>query len=245
MIHRALDWGVNYCDSAPAYSGCLDYYGEALGERRKDVFFASKTHDRSRDGSLRLLDETLGRLRSDYLDLWQLHDLRTQGDLERIFAAGGALEALLAVRDEGRVRFLGITGHHDPQILLEAMKRFAFDTVLVALNAADVHRLSFIRSVLPEARRKGMGVIAMKVYSQGALLGGRGSNGLSAERALGYALSLSGVSTAVIGCSTPDEVDENVRIAQSFEPFDAATMRALEDQTAAAALNFAYYKRPA
>src|SRR5947209_19695494 len=86
VIHRALDQGVNYCDTAPAYAGSLDYYGAALGERRREVFLASKTHDRTRDGSLRLLDESLRRLRTDHLDLWQLHDLRTTNDLDRIFA---------------------------------------------------------------------------------------------------------------------------------------------------------------
>ena len=251
VIHRALDRGVNYFDSAPAYAGCLDYLGEALGERRKEVFVASKTHDRTRDGSLRLLDETLQRLRTDSLDLWQLHDLRTRGDLDRIFGAGGAMEAMLQARDEGRVRFLGITGHHDPQILLEAMQRFEFDTVLVALNAADVHRLSFIYTVLPEAKERMMGVIAMKVYAQGALLAGRTRNpllpraGLTAARALGYVLSLQGVATAVIGCSTPEEVDENVRIAQSFQAFDPAAMRELEEQTASTARATTAYKSPA
>lgn len=247
VIHRALDRGVNYCDSAPAYAGCLDYFGEALGERRKDVFLASKTHDRTRDGSRKLLDQTLRRLRTDWLDLWQLHDLRTKADLDRIFGRGGALEAALQARDEGRVRFLGVTGHHDPQILLEAMKRFEFDTVLVALNAGDVHRLSFIDTVLPEARRRRMGVIAMKVYAQGALIGRAGrttrAKGLTPDQALGYALSLEGVSTAVIGCSTPAEVDDNVRIASAFQTFDEATMRDLESQTEASAESIAYYKR--
>src|SRR3954452_19345833 len=144
VINRALDQGVSYCDTAPAYAGSLDYYGAALGERRRQIFLASKTHDRTRDGSLRLLDESLKRLRTDHLDLWQLHDLRTMLDVERIFAPGGAIEALVQARAEGRVRSLGITGHHDPAILLEAMRRFDFDTVLVALNAADVHRLPFL-----------------------------------------------------------------------------------------------------
>src|SRR5829696_5448087 len=106
VIHRALDQGVNYCDTAPAYAGSLDYYGAALGERRDEIFLASKTHDRTRQGSLRLLDESLRRLRTDHIDLWQLHDLRTMDDLERIFARGGALEALLEARSAGRVRFL-------------------------------------------------------------------------------------------------------------------------------------------
>ena len=172
VIHRALDHGVTYCDTAPAYAGSLDYYGAALGERRGQVFLASKTHERTRDGSLRLLDESLKRLRTDHLDLWQLHDLRTSSDLKMIFGRGGALEALVQARAEGRVRFLGLTGHHDPAILLEAMGRFDFDTVLIALNVADVHRLSFARSVLVEATRRGMGVIGMKVYAAGALLRG-------------------------------------------------------------------------
>ena len=251
VIQRALDRGVNYYDSAPAYAGCLDYYGEALGERRRDIFFASKTHDRSREGSLRLLDETLSRLKTDYLDLWQLHDLRTKADLDRIFGPKGAMEALLLARERGLVRYLGITGHHDPQILLQAMQRFDFDTVLVALNAADVHRLSFIETVLPEARRRSLGVIAMKVYAAGALLGRRlGSPlrspaGLTAQQALGYAMSLEGVSTAIVGCSTPAEVDENVEIARSFRTFDDAQMRELEQQTAPAAGGFTSYKRPA
>ena len=157
VIHRALDQGVNYCDTAPAYASSMDYYGAALGDRRAEIFLASKTADRTRDGSLRILDDSLRRLRTDHLDLWQLHDLRTKVDLDRIFAKGGALEALIQAREEGRCRFLGVTGHHDPAILLEALRRFAFDTVLVALNAADVHRLSFIQSVLPEAARQGMG----------------------------------------------------------------------------------------
>jgi aryl-alcohol dehydrogenase-like predicted oxidoreductase len=241
VIHRALDQGVNYCDTAPAYAGSLDYYGAALGERRRDIFLASKTHDRTRDGALSLLDESLRRLRTDHLDLWQLHDLRTMQDVDRIFARGGAIEALVQARAEGRVRFLGITGHHDPAILLEMMRRFEFDTVLVALNAADIHRLSFITTVLPEAARRGMGVIGMKVLAQGALLG-RGK--LSAEEAIGYVLSLPGVTHVIVGCKTPEEVDENARIARRFVPLDSSRRAALEVRTRTRADTFAYFKRP-
>src|SRR6185295_82749 len=167
-----------------AYAGSLDYYGATLGERRQQIFLASKTHDRTRDGSLRLLDESLRRARTDHLDLWQLHDLRTLDDLSRIFAKGGALEALTQAKAEGRVKHLGITGHHDPAILLEAMRRFAFDTVLVAINAADAHRLPFLSTVVAEAARQKMGVIAMKVTAQGRLL-----TRLSMQDAFGYVLS--------------------------------------------------------
>jgi aryl-alcohol dehydrogenase-like predicted oxidoreductase len=242
VIHRALDMGVTYCDTAPAYASSQDYYGAALGERRRDVFLASKTHDRTRDGSLRLLDDSLRRLRTEYLDLWQLHDLRTLHDLDRIFARGGALEALVQARAEGRVRHLGLTGHHDPAILLAAMERFDFDTVLVALNAADVHRLSFARTVLPEAARRGMGIIGMKVCGGGTLVG---PGKLTIAEAMGYVLSLPGVSTVVIGCATPAEVEENVQVARDFAPLEEERLRALEDRTRRQAAGFTSYKRPA
>lgn len=241
VIQRALDLGVTYCDTAPAYASSRDYYGAALGERRREIFLASKTHDRTRDGSLRLLEDSLLRLRTDYLDLWQLHDLRTRDDLERIFSRGGAMEALVQAREEGRVRYLGLTGHQDPAVLVEAMGRFEFDTILVALNAADIHRLSFIRGVLPVATRKGMGVIGMKVCAQGQLLG-RG--GLSMQEAVGYTLSHAGVSTVIIGCQTPEEVEENARIVRDFQAFGAAQMQALERRTREKAGTYAYYKRP-
>jgi predicted aldo/keto reductase-like oxidoreductase len=242
VIQRALDRGVNYFDTAPAYSSSRDYYGAALRERRCEIYLASKTHDRTRDGSLRLLDDSLRRLRTDYLDAWQLHDLRTRADLDRIFARGGAIEALTQARDEKRVRFLGITGHHSPAILLEAMRRFAFDTVLVALNPADVHRLSFIQTVLPEAVRLGIGVIAMKVCSQGALLA---QGGLTMDECLRYALTLPGVSAAIVGCWTPEEVDDNARIAREFTPLGESQMRELEHRTQRHAATLAYYKQPA
>ncbi len=240
VIDRALDQGVNYFDTAPAYDSSLDYYGETLGERRSTVFLASKTHDRTRDGSLRLLDDSLRRLRTDHLDLWQLHDLRTADDLNRIFAKGGALEALLRVREQSRVRFLGITGHHDPAILLEAMRRFDFDTVLVALNAADVHRLSFIRTVLPEAARRGLGVIGMKAYCAGRLLE-RGR--LRVAEAMGYVLSLPGVSHVIIGCRTPEEVDQNAEASRRFTPLLVESMRDLEARTLRRADALTYYKK--
>jgi aryl-alcohol dehydrogenase-like predicted oxidoreductase len=242
VIHRAMDQGVNYFDTAPAYASSRDYYGAALGERRRDIVLASKTHDRTRDGSLRLLDDSLRRLRTDYLDLWQLHDLRTADDLDRIFARGGALEALLQARAERRVRFLGVTGHHDPAVLLEALRRFDFDTVLVALNAADVHRLPFASTVLAHAAQCGLGVIGMKVFAAGALLG-RGR--LTAEEALGYVLSLAGVSTVIVGCRTPAEVDANVSAVRRFTGFPADRLRGLEARTRAEAAVFTSYKRRA
>jgi predicted aldo/keto reductase-like oxidoreductase len=238
VITRALDQGVAYCDTAPAYAGSLDYYGATLGERREQIFLASKTHDRTRDGSLRLLDESLRRARTDHLDLWQLHDLRTLDDLDRIFRKGGALEALVQAKIDGRVCHLGITGHHDPAILLEAMRRFAFDTVLVALNAADVHRLPFISTVVAEAARQNMGVIAMKTCAQKRIFAR-----LSMAEALGYVWSIPGVSLAIVGCETPAEVDENAEIARVFQPFAPEQMRELEARTIRDAGQIGYFKR--
>lgn len=240
VIHRALDHGVNYFDTAPAYDSSMDYYGEALAERRRGIFLACKTHDRTRDGSLRLLDQSLQRLKTDYLDLWQLHDLRTLDHVERIFAKGGAMEAMIQARAEGRVRFLGITGHYEPKVLLEALSRFDFDTMLVALNAADVHRRSFIQTVLPQAIRHETGVIAMKVAGAGTLIG-RGK--LTMEEALGYTLSLAGVSLAIVGCKTPAEVDHNVDIIRHFRPFSETHMHELEERTRRKAEVFTSYKK--
>jgi predicted aldo/keto reductase-like oxidoreductase len=240
VIHRALDQGVTYCDTSPAYAGSLDYYGAALGERRARIFLASKTHDRTRDGSMRLLDDMLRRLRTDRLDLWQLHDLRGMDELDMIFGRGGALEAAVAAREEGRVGHVGITGHHDPAVLMEAMRRFDFDTVLLALNPADPHRRPFIGTVLAEACRRGMGVIAMKTCAQGALLRSRG---LSMKDCLHYAWSLPGVSLAIVGCSTPDEVDENAALARAFRPLEETELRALETRTRPFAEAGSYFKK--
>ena len=133
------------------------------------------------------------------------------------------MKALLQARTEGRVRYLGITGHHDPAILLRAMQEFDFDTVLIPLNAADGHRLSFRDSVLAEAARRNMGVIGMKSTAQGRLL----ANGtVTMAEAMGYVLSLPAVSTLIIGCETPTEVDENAKIARQF-----AALRWSEDAT--------------
>lgn len=239
VIERALELGLNYFDTAPAYSSSMDYLGAVIPPHRHKIFLACKTADRTRDGSLRVLDNALRRLGSETLDLWQLHDLRTASDVERIFGSGGAIHALTEARRDGRVRYLGVTGHLDPAILLEAVRRFDFDTVLMPLNCADVHRLSFIRDVLPVAVSKGMGVIAMKVYSAGLLVSPEAPG--TAEQALRYALSLEGVSTAIIGCRTPEEVETNARIAAAFTPMAKDEQQSIE--TIYANRNWTPYKR--
>lgn len=227
VIVEALRLGVRYCDTAPAYASSQDYYGAAFREVgsgvRDSVFLASKTHDRSRDGSLRLLDDSLHRLTTNWLDLWQLHDLRTHDDLNRIFGKGGALEAALMAKEDGRVRHIGITGHHDPSILLEAMRRHPFDTVLCALNPADNRRMPFLTTVVAEARRQGMGVIGMKVFAHGDLLT---DGAATAEELIRYAMNFT--DTMVIGCSSVEEVRANLDVGRRASPLSIAECTELE-----------------
>lgn len=228
VIRKALEVGVQYFDTAPAYSQSQDYYGEALGPDRKKIFLASKTHDRTRDGSLKLLQDSLRRLKTDHLDLWQLHDLRDDSDIEAIFSKRGAIHALEEARSQGLVRFLGITGHTDPRILAEAVRRYPFDTALVALNAADRHHLSFIEQFLPAAQERNMGIIGMKIYNRGAIFQKGGVE--SAEDAFRYVLTLP-VSLAIIGCRSPEEVERNAQFARAFKPLGSEAMARLEKLT--------------
>jgi len=167
VIDRALEFGITYLESARAYSGSEEYYGRTLGERRKRIFLASKAHDRTAKGAREMLQQTLTNFRTDWLDLWQVHDVRSENDLERIFAPGGAIEAFDRAKREGVVRFVGITGHQDPQVLFKAFELYDFDTVLLPVNPAEPVWRSFPASVLPEAQRRGTGIIGMKVLCRG------------------------------------------------------------------------------
>ena len=243
VIRRALDLGINYFDTAPAYQQSQDYLGEGLGGDRGDrtrIFLASKTHDRSRDGSLRLLENSLQRLRTDHLDLWQLHDLRDREDLERIFGRGGAIEAVEAAKAHGLIRFVGITGHYDPAVLVEALERYPFDTVLASLNVADPHRLPFRSTVLPAAQQRGAGVIAMKVLAQGSLT--HVTPTVSVAQAIQYVLSLP-ISTAIIGCDRPAQVEENVRIGAAFAKLVESDMEQLEETVRPVARQLSGFKK--
>src|ERR1051325_7449345 len=143
IVEKAIDLGVNYIDTAAQYGGTerwsQRYIGQVMKRRRKEVYLASKTHDRTRDGSLKLLEESLRLLNTDHLDAWQLHHMTTADDVERAFAKGGAVEAFQQAREQKMVRFLGVTGHTDPDILIECIRRFPFDQILLAVNAADPH----------------------------------------------------------------------------------------------------------
>jgi aryl-alcohol dehydrogenase-like predicted oxidoreductase len=240
VILEALRLGVRYCDTAPAYQQSQDYYGAAFREAgraaRDAVFLASKVHVRDRAGALRLLDDSLARLGTDRLDLWQLHDLREPEELDAIFAKGGALQAAIEARAAGRIRFIGLTGHHDPEILLEAMRRFPFDSVLLALNPADGRRLSFA-PVVADARARGMGVVGMKVLAAGRLVADRAA---SAAELIRYAAGVT--DTVIIGCSSLAEVRDNLAVARGFSALTPEQRHALEQRIAPRAARYDYFK---
>jgi aryl-alcohol dehydrogenase-like predicted oxidoreductase len=239
VILEALRLGVRYCDTAPAYQQSQDYYGEAFREAgpgaRDQVFLASKTHERSHDRAMRLLDDSLRRLGTDHLDLWQMHDLRDLREVEAISATGGALNAAMQAQADGRVRFIGLTGHHDPRVLVEAMRRFPFDSVLCAINPADPRYQPFIPTVVAEARRRGMGVVGMKVLAAGAL-----PREAAPADLIRYAASIA--DTVIVGCSSIEEVRVNFAVASDFSPMPDAEQRALEARIAPQADRYDTFK---
>ena len=239
LINRALDLGITYCESARAYAGSESYYGKALKERRKEIFLTSKSHARDKSGAEAHLLETLQNMNTDHLDLWQVHDVRTEEEIEEIFGRNGAMEAFVEAKQKGLVRFIGVTGHHDPAIILACLEKFDFDTVLVPVNPAEPSHDSFIDEVLPVAAEKGMGIIGMKVYLRGLAARWAGRAGL--EPFLRFALSQP-ISNIVIGCDDIEQLEENVKLATTFQPLDADQQKALVQAVAPFARQLMYYK---
>jgi aryl-alcohol dehydrogenase-like predicted oxidoreductase len=252
IIEKALDLGVNYIDTSSIYGGpqrwSERYVGQVMKKRRSEAFLASKTIQRTKAGSLKMLEESLKLLNTDHLDLWQLHDIGTNNEIEQIFAKGGAMEALLEARDQNMVRFLGITGHFRPEPLIEAIHRYPFDTILMAVNAADPHHFSFSEQLLPLAVDKQMGIIGMKVPARGRILStwtpppieqqkhswegmvlAPTPGTLDMKQAMYYSLSLP-VSTVIIGCDSVVQLEHNVQLAREFTPFSEKQMAALVEK---------------
>ncbi|MGC1454704.1 MAG: aldo/keto reductase [Nitrospirota bacterium] len=239
LINRALDLGITYCESARAYSGSEAYYGKALGERRRQIFLASKSHNRDKKGALAHLHETLTNMKTDHLDLWQVHDVREEEDIAGIFGPGGALEAFVQAKKQGKARFIGVTGHHDPAIIRKCIELFDFDTVLMPVNPAEQQYKSFVENVLPLAREKNMGIIGMKVYARGSVSRLPGYAGM--EPFLRFALSQP-VSNVVIGCDDIVQLEQNVKFAGSFKPMTQDEQRRLVRDVSPFARQLMYYK---
>ncbi|HLV81786.1 MAG TPA: aldo/keto reductase, partial [Chthonomonadaceae bacterium] len=210
-LNTAIDCGVTYLDTSPDY-GSEPHLGEVMRARRQEVFLATKVNKRSKEGALESIRLSLERLQTDYVDLIQLHAVNTYADLEQVLAPDGALAGLEQARQEGLARFLGITGHARPEILAEALSRARFDTVLSALGMAD-HLVSAPDAfLLPQAAVRQVGVIAMKVLGHGHFP----DPGL----ALRYSLGLPGVSLAIIGMNSPQEIAQIVSIAADYRPLE-------------------------
>jgi uncharacterized protein len=270
IIERALDMGVNYIDTSSIYGGPArwseQYVGKVMAKRRNEAFLATKTKERTRDDSMRMIEKSLELLETDHVDLWQLHDVGTMYDVDQIFAKGGAMEALVDMQQQKVVRFLGITGHYRPEALMECIHRHDFDTILMAMNAADPHHYSFNEALLPLAVEKQMGIIGMKVPGRGRILSSwnpppieqqkkswegmtiqTSSPGtLTMREAMYYTLSRP-VSTVIVGCDSIAQLEENVQLARDFTPINdkqAGELVAKAEPCAKPSLFFRFYDRP-
>lgn len=242
MIRHAIKTGITYYDSARAYAGSESYYGSVWSTdplSRKGIFQTSKSAGRSRDEAGRDLESSLSTMHVEYLDLWQIHDVRTDEDIRVIEGPNGALRAFTGSRDEGTVRRIGVTGHHDPDILLRAIREWPVDSVLLPVNPVEGVIGGFTDRVIPEARERGLAVIAMKILGAGHYLAPEG--GIDAGMLIRYALSHE-ITVAIVGCSTPGEVSNLVQTGKDLTPMTREEREELEDVYRPHVGKLAYYR---
>jgi aryl-alcohol dehydrogenase-like predicted oxidoreductase len=242
VIRTAVDAGIAYFDSARVYADSELYYGSVWGAdpaARQRVFQASKSAVRGKAGALAELDQTLKRLRTDYLDLWQIHDIRTTADLAMIAGPGGALEAFLEAKASGRVRFIGVTGHREPDILTSAVEEWPVDAVMMPVNPVEGILGGFLTSTLPAARKKGIAVIAMKVLGASHYV--KPQLDLTADRLIRYALAQD-ITLAIVGCSNPVEVRTLAEAGCDPVPMAAEEQDRLHEMVRPYTRKLAYYR---
>jgi uncharacterized protein len=239
VVHEAIDAGVTFFDNAWEYhqGKSEEWMGKALGKNRDKVFLMTKvcTHGRDKRVAMRQLEESLRRLQTDHLDLWQVHEVIYYNDPELIYARGGVLEALDEAKRQGKTRFVGFTGHKDPAIHLAMLSRgYPFDAVQMPLNCFDATFRSFEKQVLPEVIQRGMAALGMKSMGGGGepLLQGA----VTPEGALRYAMSLP-VTVTISGMDAVSVLRQNVAVARGFRPLDETQMQALRDRSAAVAVD--------
>lgn len=246
ILERAFALGINYFDTAGSYTrrGIERLSEKRLGEfsktRRKEIFLATKIDPRDRDGALRSVETSLKFLQTDYIDLIQIHSLSDLNDLDRIGSANGVLAAIERLKEQKVSRFIGITGHNDGSAMAEALRRHDFDTVLMALNAAQSANPiaqrkmepipAFEQSALPVARQKNMGVLSMKVMGQGMLVGTGAGRATPAEL-LQFNLSQP-VASVIIGCEQMAPLEQNVHAAMNFTPISESGKQKLQEKIA-------------
>ncbi len=216
ILNTALDRGVRYFDTAWVYSDgqSEERVGLVAGRRRAEMWIATKTVSRTRDGALQQLEQSLIRLQTDHVDEWRLHNIWDFHELDKCFAPGGALEAMVQAKAQGLVRNISISGHKNPQVQVEALRRFPFDSVLMAASVLDHFIFSFAEELLPVANAKGVATIAMKVLGFGALAH-------VYDKALRYSMGLP-VSTVIAGCASMDELLKDLAVAEGFVPLSGA-----------------------
>lgn len=234
LLHEAHDAGITFMETAWEYvrGQSEEWMGKALQDRRKQVFLMTKvcTHGRDKQVALQQLEESLRRLRTDYLDLWQIHEVTYEDDPDRHAAPGGTVEAMIEAKRQGKVRFIGFTGHKDPKIHLKMLSHgVPFDTCQMPLNVFDGTYRSFEQEVLPVLNQRGIAPLGMKAFSGNAEAIKQGI--VTAEEALRYALSLP-VASIVSGIDSREVLKQNVEIVQRFTPMSPAEMQALRDRVA-------------
>jgi len=231
IINEALDAGVNFFDNAWEYHQGLseERLGRALKGKRDHAVVMTKvcTHGRDKNVAMRQLEESLTRLQTDHLDVWQIHEVIYENDPDLIFAPSGAAEALLEAKRQGKVRFLGFTGHKDPSIHLKMLSyNFPFDTVQMPLNCLDATFRSFETNVLPELNRRGIAALGMKSLGGSGELVSQGA--VVVTMGLHYAMSLP-VSVTISGIDSLGVLHQNLEVARGFQPFSAAEMQTIRD----------------
>ena len=242
LIEKALTLGVRYYDTAADYGPSESHFGKILPPYRQDIFLNSKTAARDRDGAWRDLERSLKRLQTDYLDCWQLHHVSFETELDEIFGKNGAIKAVEEAKAQKLIKFAGITGHHEPDVIARGLQRYPFDTTLISLNAADVHHpRPFSTKVLPVAQAKNVGVIAMKVPAYGRLFKPGILEGM--EQAMGYTLSLPGVHGCIIAAENPEQLEANVRVARAFQALNESQMKEIERLTANAGEDGSFFRQ--
>ncbi len=237
LMHEAIDQGLTFFDNAWDYhdGGSEEVMGKALatGGRRDKVFLMTKNCARDRKGSMQHLDDSLRRLKTDRIDLWQFHEINYDNDPDWIFDHG-ALAAALEAKKAGKVRYIGFTGHKHPEIHLKMLgKDYAWDACQMPINVMDAHYRSFQKLVVPECNRRGIGVLGMKSFAGGYPKGRLPDKaGLSAVDCRRYALSLP-ISSLVCGITSRDDLKQDLGVARNFKPMPDEQMAKLLVQTAA------------
>lgn len=242
IIERAIELGINYFDTAPVYDESELNFGDVLPQVRDRVFIATKVEERGYDAAWRQLEASLKRLRTDHIDLWQIHHLDRLDEVDDIFQDDGAVRAVHEAKEQGIVKFAGVTGHTDPEVLLAAIERYPFDTILMALNPAEVHVHSFQEKLLPTAVEKDMGIMAMKVLARGLFTE---HLGWKPVLPIHYVLSLP-VSNVVLGVMNQEQLERNVKIVNDFERLGSMLerdMRALEQDSSSYANELTFFRK--